>query len=1281
MGRHAVGCSGQCVYDQPYRSNSKYYLKAYLDDCKNNFNATTQTCETVEKRCWSPPSGTSPGTCYYFGHVSTWNLAEAGSDLSELFEGWSNFNINIGAWDVSRVTNFNEMFKDAVTFDQDISNWDMSNAQQLVSMFEGALSFDRDISGWTTTSLKLLTKTFKNAKKFTFSLDGWDVSKVTDMTSLFEGAELFNGIITNWVTSSVTSMSRMFFDAKKFNRNLNAVGSKWNTASVSNMKEMFKGALEFNGEVENWNTRAVTTMESMFENCKSFNQDVSTWIDLRKVTSMSRMFKGCTTFNKPLNSASWKLGTASVTTMKEMFSGATSMNGLISGWKLGSVTNMAYMFFNAKLYNQPISSSNTTWIMTAVNNVEHMFDGAEAFDQNISSWDVSNIVNADSMFLNAKVFNSPLSHWRLSAALTTKRMFKGALLFNQTINSWGSSLKFVTNMDSMFHGAESFDQHINNWDVSSVKSFNSMFKSAIFNRDISDWNVVAGENFNEMFRLNFQFQYKSSLDTKWKAKRPNSHFYPGTNMYGKVVPQNLCLNPIDYDASACSGSITAAGKSPGNLLYDLDWASFSCDDEGSTFPQGVAPYVNKLAEQCCPGDGIRSSVKKSVCSNNKVRNGFKATSYSRLCMDPTKYKPDFLTSSGESCDQRLSQKQIYKNIDWSTFSCGDTAEEHEDDYGCSYSADPCVCKLRCPTGKERFGDGSACREISDPTNVALTCDLGYCHGNANPTSLAGMGKCETTDLHAEIILDGSECCDSTPSSCHKCPNNEGLTVNTGACVCGTSLCTNDEFYPFERFTSSKIVVTAHKKDGTAVGGTLADRKKAFTVESLDDKIEFHTKDDGNEVAVDLGFNQEEPIARCAIQIMQDHAAAYSVQVEYADDDDKGILGFRDSFGFLGKWDSKFLSGSMTSGNSIFSNNDQTFTGGGAGGGGMPVSNFAMDLTQKYSSFYVEVTVGHDGDSHTMNVGIHDLSDSNDFTSNDDFTQQGISIRSDGKLIIKRAGNSAASVSSYGETFSNNDVIGIYYNAENDNLWFYKNGKDLGSGSPAVINVKTILTKAFVFGYSGKGTDSFTMNSGQSEFKRASPRDWKKVVSQNHASSTNTEYISWEPVGSHRYWKIVFSNWVSTNNTHITDLMFGKKVVTGLYCTKSRNKCSKIGKSNKRFICSNPSKYMGSALVDVNEPDNPQYSETCDSHLGKSVWSGVTWSSAFQCKDTPIFMKALEFMGVAGRCCSDGRTVCWEDYERICSLSGKAVSMKRLRITSSTKVNSEYFTDGTLIGCG
>lgn len=51
--------------------------------------------------------------------------------------------------------------------------------------------------------------------------------------------------------------------------------------------------------------------------------------------------------------------------------------------------------------------------------------------------------------------------------------------------------------------------------------------------------------------------------------------------------------------------------------------------------------------------------------------------------------------------------------------------------GCTYTADPCVCLLRCPTGMQRYGDGSACRKISDPNNDLLKCDLGHCHGNPN----------------------------------------------------------------------------------------------------------------------------------------------------------------------------------------------------------------------------------------------------------------------------------------------------------------------------------------------------------------------------------------------------------------------------------------------------------------------------------------------------------------------------------------------------------------------
>ena len=51
------------------------------------------------------------------------------------------------------------------------------------------------------------------------------------------------------------------------------------------------------------------------------------------------------------------------------------------------------------------------------------------------------------------------------------------------------------------------------------------------------------------------------------------------------------------------------------------------------------------------------------------------------------------------------------------------------DADCTYTPDPCVCLLRCPTGQTRYGDGSACQGGGLPN-----CDLGYCHSNPNSLS-------------------------------------------------------------------------------------------------------------------------------------------------------------------------------------------------------------------------------------------------------------------------------------------------------------------------------------------------------------------------------------------------------------------------------------------------------------------------------------------------------------------------------------------------------------------
>jgi surface protein len=61
--------------------------------------------------------------------------------------------------------------------------------------------------------------------------------------------------------------------------------------------------------------------------------------------------------------------------------------------------------------------------------------------------------------------------------------------FNQNISSWDTSN--VTNMSNMFGFAEAFNQNIGYWNTSKVTDMNAMFYNAIiFKQDISAWNVT-----------------------------------------------------------------------------------------------------------------------------------------------------------------------------------------------------------------------------------------------------------------------------------------------------------------------------------------------------------------------------------------------------------------------------------------------------------------------------------------------------------------------------------------------------------------------------------------------------------------------------------------------------------------------------------------------------------------------------------------------------------------------------------------------------------------------
>jgi len=103
-------------------------------------------------------------------------------------------------------------------------------------------------------------------------------------------------------------------------------------------------------------------------------------------------------------------GTGDWKSMNSAFERCENMAGnFLDKPNLSSVTDMSWIFYVAKSFNQDISD----WDVSNITNMSYMFYYANSFNQDLSDWDVSNVTSMNGMFSNTNSFNQDLSGWNV----------------------------------------------------------------------------------------------------------------------------------------------------------------------------------------------------------------------------------------------------------------------------------------------------------------------------------------------------------------------------------------------------------------------------------------------------------------------------------------------------------------------------------------------------------------------------------------------------------------------------------------------------------------------------------------------------------------------------------------------------------------------------------------------------------------------------------------------------------------------------------------------------
>lgn len=131
-----------------------------------------------------------------------------------------------------------------------------------------------------------------------------------------------------------------------------------------------------------------------------------------------------------------------------MTQGVTSQTCFQNGIELKNAVDdyLGADIYASSLYGSPID----TWCVKHVTDMRYMFYNEKDFNEDISEWDVSSVTDMEAMFYNASAFNQDISNWNVSSVINMHYMFYNASAFNQNLCPWREKLNNSTHVKNMF---------------------------------------------------------------------------------------------------------------------------------------------------------------------------------------------------------------------------------------------------------------------------------------------------------------------------------------------------------------------------------------------------------------------------------------------------------------------------------------------------------------------------------------------------------------------------------------------------------------------------------------------------------------------------------------------------------------------------------------------------------------------------------------------------------------------------------------------------------------